>query len=313
MKLDGIRKNIKLGTLQVKKNSPLIFTALGVVGIGATAYLAYKSAKKIEVITDDLEERRTTQQQLDALTEELQDIIKQNKGVRSTMEEEVRDQIDELSRSFRPIKRAEVARDVAGAIAAPVLTAGLSVCAITLSYYIMNKRIAGLAAGLAGMAAKNARFEKKYRKDYGDEAWDKFDSPEEEVESTNDKGKKVKYVKKQERDDIEGRWFDQSSEYLADDHIYNKRFISSIGEKMQDKLFRNGYLVLNDVLDSLGFDRTRAGAIVGWTSADNFDLVTRSITVTDPVTGELKPELYVSWGSCKYIYDSIQYSGRYSE
>ena len=42
----------------VAKNSPVLLTVGGVVGLGATAYFSYKSAKKVETIVENIEDKR---------------------------------------------------------------------------------------------------------------------------------------------------------------------------------------------------------------------------------------------------------------
>ena len=52
----------------VGKHSPLILTAAGVVGLGATAVFSYKAAKKMEVVVEEMEEARVIEEKIAALT-----------------------------------------------------------------------------------------------------------------------------------------------------------------------------------------------------------------------------------------------------
>lgn len=304
----GLKKAEKLAA----KHSPLALTVTGVIGLGATAYLAYKSAHKIEAITDDIEERQNTAERMDDIIEEIQ-AAKDMDPVEVDMDHlhEIRSELEDLESDFKPIDRRETIYRLGKAIAAPVATGVLSVCAIALSYYIQNNRILNLAASLATATAENAFFEKKYRDTYGDEKYEEFVTPtqEEEIEQ-NGKSKKVKV---QVKKDGNGRWFSESQEYASDDHDYNRQFIRTVEDRMQDKLFRNGYLVLNDVLDQLGFERSRAGALAGWSVENDFKLSQLVSNITDPETGEMKAQIYISWPKPRYIYDDVSYSGRYSE
>lgn len=283
----------------VAKNSPLLLSIGGVVGLGVTAYLAYKSAGKVAKITDDLEQRRETEDTIIAMQNE------------PNLDQAGQETLNDLQENFTPIKRTEVVRNIAGAVAAPVLVGSLSICSIALSYYILNNRVLNLAASLATATAQNAYFEKKFKKDYGDEEFNKFARPEhsEDITTVDEKGKdKVQHVKVQDRDQwLTGQWFDQSSEYASDDHAYNLQFIESQESLLQAKLFRDGFLMLNQVRDALGFDRTRDGALVGWTSADIFNLSKRVTQAVTPTTGELKPQIYVGWSKPRYIYDDVDY------
>lgn len=294
-----ITRSIKVVNHSVAKNSPLLLTIAGVIGLGATAYLTYKSAGKVAKITDDLEATRNKEEQI----LDLQNIPDPT--------DEEKEALETLEKDFTPIKRTEVVRHIAGAVAAPVLVGSLSICSIALSYYILNNRVLNLAASLATATAQNAYFEKKFKRDYGDEEYTKFSQPshEEEMIVKDEKGKETKkHVKLQDRDmNLTGEYFDHSTEYASDDHAYNQQFIASKEQVLQERLFRNGWLFLNEVRDELGFERTRDGAMIGWTAADSFNLVQRPGRFVDPTTGELKPQIFVAWNKPHYIYDDVEY------
>ena len=304
----GIKKAEKLAA----KHSPLALTVTGVIGLGATAYLAYKSAHKIEAITDDIEERRQTAERMDDIIEEIE-AAGEADPVEVDLDhlKDIRSELSNLEAHYKPVDRRETIYRLGKAVAAPVATGVLSVCAIALSYYIQNNRILNLAASLATATAENAFFEKKYRETYGDDKYEEFITPTEEQEIEKDG--KSKKVKVQAKKDGNGRWFSESNEYASDDHDYNRQFIRTVEDRMQDKLFRNGYLVLNDVLDQLGFERSRAGALAGWSVENDFKLSQLVSNITDPETGEMKAQIYISWPKPRYIYDDVSYSGRYGE
>lgn len=297
-------------TKVIAKNAPLGLTVAGVLGLGATAYLSFKSAKRFEEITTDLEDKRESE----AYQADIREVVTAE-GVDSLNEEE-RDYWDENKDVDFTVKRSVIIRNVAGAFAAPVITGTVSICAITLSYMMMNNRVKGLASALATASAESYYYHKKYENQYGEEEAKRFYTPTTETdESTRDEdNKQVKVVTKDKgAGDLYGEWFDKSDNYVADDHTYNKAFITSVEEKMANKLFRNGYLVLNDLKDALGFERDRSGAVVGWTAGDTWLLDVKTVMVANEETGEREPQIYIHWPAPKYIYDNIEYTGRYSE
>jgi hypothetical protein len=261
----------------LKKHSPAIFTGVGVVGLGATAYLAYKSRDKVETVVEKIEDKRHAGQE---------------------------------------VNKAEVARDIAEAIYQPVLVGAASVTCILLAHRIQHKRILTLAGALAVEQSRNVFFEKKYRKQYGDEAYQQFIVPtdEEEHVETNSKGKEkitVKEVKK-DIDQTIGQWYSESEEYASDDHTYNLSMIDTVNERMQTMLFQRGTLLLNEVREALGFERIRAGALLGWTSADNFEIEKVVTMLGDESIGESKEQIWVTWSRPRYIYEDVDFNGRYS-
>lgn len=267
---------IKVGK-KVSKHSPIILTSVGVVGLGATAVLAYRSRHKVEYIVDDIEEARELE---------------------------------------KPIDKVHVAKALAEALYLPITVGAVSVGCIVMSYRIQNNRIATLVTALAAQQAHNMYIENKFKKKYGQEEYNKFMVPTEEteIEGINSKGKPTMTVKevKKEIDQTIGQWYDESSEYASDDHSYNVAMIDSVNDHLNLILFQRGHLLLNEVREALGFQRIRAGALLGWSTEDGFNIEKVVTTLGDEDMGELKEQIWVSWNRPKYIYDDVDFNGRYS-
>lgn len=267
---------IKAGR-KVSKHSPAIYTGIGVAGLGATAYLAYKARPKVEAVVEEIERARE---------------------------------------AGEDVSKRKVVVDLTEALYIPVAVGAASVASILMAHKIQNRRIKTLAGALAAQQAQNIYFEQKYKKKHGQEEYEKFVTPTDDVEEqvTGKNGKattKVKEVKK-EIDHTIGQWYDDSSEYAADDHAYNVAYIASVNERMQTLLFQRGSLLLNEVREALGFERIRNGALLGWTTADTFDIEKIVTNLGDEDMGELKEQIYVTWTKPRYIYDDVDFNGRYS-
>jgi hypothetical protein len=262
----------------VKKNSPAIFTTAGVVGLGATAYLAYKSRDKVQAVVEDIEEKRENGEE---------------------------------------VNKFDVVKDLVEATYLPISVGALSVGSIIMSHRIQRKRILTLSGVLAAEQARNIYFEQKYKKEHGEEAYTKFVTPTEDFEHTevskNGKEKVTVHQVKKDIDHTVGQWYDESEEYVSDDHAYNVQFIESINDRMQTLLFQRGSLLLNEVREALGFERTRNGALIGWTTQDSFDIEFNVMNMFDEETGEMKNQIWVTWARPRYIYDEVELGGgRYS-
>ena len=118
---------IKKAEKLAAKHSPLALTVTGVIGLGATAYLAYKSAHKIEAITDDLEERQRTAERMDDIIEEIQ-AAKEADPYEVDMDHlhEIRSELEDLESDFKPVDRRETIYRLGKAVAAPPLGSCLS-------------------------------------------------------------------------------------------------------------------------------------------------------------------------------------------
>lgn len=261
--------------MSVKKHSPIILTTVGIIGLGTTAYLAYKSRDKVEAVIEGIEDARANDLDIDKM---------------------------------------EVATGLAEALYAPVLVGAVSVAAIFMSYKIQSRRVTALAGALVAQQARNAFFEKKYRSVHGDDAYVKFSAPTEMQHETyiDDKGKtKTKSTEvRAEFDKTIGQWYDESSEYVSDDHAYNMAMIESVEERLQTLLFQRGSLLLNEVRDQLGFERIKAGALLGWTSKDSFS-IDKTVNLVPGAGGE-ETQIHVSWSAPRYIHEEIDYNGRYA-
>lgn len=65
------------------------------------------------------------------------------------------------------------------------------------------------------------------------------------------------------------RYFDEANpnwQRSADD---NRFFLTNMQRQLNDKLVSQGHLFLNEVYDALGFERSSAGALVGWVYSDD--------------------------------------------
>ena len=286
------------------KHSPIIFTVGGVLGLGATAWLSFKAAKKVETIMDSVEE-----------SQEATEVLRQVEiDLRTVTTDEARQDLLETQQRFIVVPemtRMDIIKEVGAAVALPVVTGIASIACISLSYYIQNNRIVSLASALAVSTAEQTFYRAKYKKEHGEEAAREFYTPTVEEERTvvNAKGKEEKVVdtNKHAMDSMHGLWFDNSSEYASDDHAYNLAFIREQKDRLDLTLFRKGVIKLNDVLDALRMPRVRMGGVVGWSTAQNFNLFPQTTYVRDPQTGEDIPQIYIQWSEApKDIYNLVE-------
>lgn len=268
----SLKDKVKNAGRAIAKNSPAIFTGLGIVGLGVTAYFAYKSRDGVEEIVEGVEEARE---------------------------------------SGNDINRFEVAKDLAGVLALPITTGILSGACIITAHRIQNQRIGVLSSALLAQQAKNLYFENKYKKEHGQEEYEKFMMPVEEEEIVNEDGEKETINKRGSISDLHGAWYDKSSEYVADDHTYNLVNIEAANEQMQTRLFQKGHLLLNEVRDALGLPRDPRGQLMGWSTADMFE-IKRTVVNDKLPNGDIDPQIWVYWPDAKYIWNDVDLEGRYS-
>lgn len=295
----------------VGKNSPLILTVAGVIGLGSTAVLAYKASKKVEVITERIEESREQEEKIAHL--ELLDQM-------DALDAQGQYELDEARAEYQPVSRPEVVKDIAGAVALPVVVGLLSVASIALSYHVLTNRNNMLATALGAAVAEHHYYKSRVQEMVTEEQYRELETPvrREEGDFKDADGKKIKepVFSQVDHRSMTGEWFDQSSEHTVDDHSYNLMFIKAAADKLDSKMFRKGYLRMNEVFDELGFARTRLGESMGWTKGmDNtFELETTvtNVLVSDQGEEFVRPEIYINWPTPKPIYNEVDYEGRYA-
>lgn len=263
-------------SLKAKKHSPIIFLTLGTVGAGWAMWEAYQARNKVEAVVERIEDARANEEE---------------------------------------INKMEVAKDLAEALYKPILIGVASIGCILLAHNIQSNRIKVLMGALVTEQARNVYFEHKYKKEHGEEAYNKFVAPVEEIQHTeigkNGKEKiTVESVKRGVAESI-GRWFSDSSEYASDDMEYNITYVEMINDKMNTILFQRGHLLLNEVYDALGFSRSREGALLGW-STGHFEITKQVLAVGNEEDGEARNQLWVTWTTPKYIHEDIEFNSRYS-
>lgn len=308
MKNELVKKAVKLGYRGLNlltKHAPLIFTATGIVGLGATAYFAYKAAPKVEKITDKLETDRKKQEWALQVEEQV------SKNGFDSLNDEDKQFIQDFRAKPIVVSRMKVVRDIAGAVALPAIVGVASATSIGIGYTILNHRLGAVAASLASATAENEYFRNKYKKENGEEKAKEFFAPTEEVEvektQKNGKKKQIRGAKPAPVRNLRGEWFDQSDEYVSDDNALNESFIQTQEQTLIERQSLKGYISLNEVRERLGFGPDQDGAAIGWTVGDYFCVNADHMDCVDPETGEVKDEIFVHWPRPRYIYDKINY------
>lgn len=236
--------------LKVRQHSPAILFGAGVIGVGTTVVLACRATLKLE---DTLAETKLKLDKIDAAAK-----LKDPDFNEDTQ------------------KKAQVAVYVSSGMKivrlyAPAAVVGLaSIGALTGAQVILNRRVAGL--GAAYMAVQEAfdkyrsRVIEKYGVEDDIEFRHQFEDREYVEEAEDGSGPVVKTVRQPTDGSLSGyaRLFDEHNHNWKRDPHGNLMFLSCQQNWANQMLQNRGHLFLNEVYDMLGFDRTQAGALVGW-------------------------------------------------
>lgn len=259
MKTAGIMNNVsktfnKVG-FQLKKHSPEILVVTGVVGVVTSAVMACKATTKASEIIDQTKED----------IEKIHDVLADE-----SLSEEY---TVEDSKKDLAIVYLQTGVKFAKLYGPSVLLGALSITSILASNNILRKRNVALAAAYATVDKGFKEYRSRVIERFGQEVDRelKYNLKAKKVEETivdeNGKEKKVKStinVSEQKAHSDYSFFFEADNPYWKKDGNYNRMFLLAQQQYANDKLRANGYLYLNDVLDTLGIPRTKAGQIVGW-------------------------------------------------
>lgn len=240
--------------LQVKKYSPEILVGTAIISGIATVIAACKATKKVDdIFIESDEQKEKVQKCLDA----------------ESLSEEY---TEEDGKKDLAIIRVQTIGKVVKLYAPTVILGATSIASILASHGLMKKRNAALAA--AYMAIDSSF------KDYRGRVVDRFG---ERVDYELKHGIKAEKIGESLLTDEDGnvhvveqygnrqaipsgyaKWFDEANPYWEKDSDYNLNFLLAQQKIANNKLVAKGFLFLNEVYRSLGFEETKAGQIVGW-------------------------------------------------
>lgn len=156
-----------------------------------------------------------------------------------------------------------------------ILLGSVSIGLLTKSHNILNERNAALAAAYAAVDKAFEQYRGRVVAKYGEEEDREFRYSMESVDVVDEKTGKTT-IRRRVADDepsMYARFFDPHSPSWSKEAEYNLVFLRCQQSYANDMLKTRGHLFLNEVYDSLGIERTKAGQVVGWTvskDGDNF-------------------------------------------
>ncbi len=195
--------------------------------------------------------------------------------------EDVRKQHKEEERKAAMTKAyLQTGLDYAKLYGPSVIVSGLSVTGILAGNNILRQRNVALAAAYATLDTSYKKYRGRVAKRFGEEVEREIYHDIQKktvVETVTDENGNTTQVEKTIEVIGEGGeysfYFEEGkSKAWESTHEYNMFFLKLQQRLANDQLRAHGYLFLNDVLQMLGIDRTRAGAVTGWVyDPDNAD------------------------------------------
>lgn len=240
----GSSHTVQRGLLHAKKASPHILVGVGIVGVVGGAVLASRASMGLDKVMDD--HRRDIETIKHVFAEGNQTEKEYQKNLTGVYI----DTGKELARRYWPA----------------VTVGAIGVAALIGSHGIMTQRNAALVVAYKGAETALMEYRKRVIEEYGpDKDRDYQLGIYEENVVDPDTGKKKKVAKIDKNHP--SRYaviFDNGNRNWDPTPDYSKIFIMAQEQYANDLLASRGHVLLNDVYDTLGFDRKVEGALVGW-------------------------------------------------
>lgn len=253
-----IGRKFHMAGFKLKKASPEILVVSGIAGVVASTVMACKATTKVNDILDKHAERMETIKH-----------IEENPD-KATPEEKA---IVEDPNKFRTNVYLGTGLEFVKLYGPSIALGALSITAILAGHNILRKRNVALAAAYTAVDKSFKEYRGRVVERFG-EALDKelrYNIKTKEVEEVvvNEDG--TESVVKTTANEahlpeysLYSKFFDASCAGWTKDPEYNRMFLQQQEQYANQRLKEKGYLFLNDVYDMLGFDRTKAGQVVGW-------------------------------------------------
>lgn len=155
--------------------------------------------------------------------------------------------------------------EVAKTYAPTVLVGALTIGALTGSHRILTVRNSSLTAAYATLDQAFTQYQKRVTEELGEERENELRYDLVKKEFVAEDGKQVVHkVAGSSSHSPYARFFDEYCSSWNPQSEYNLLFLRAQQNYANDKLRSRGHVFLNEVYDSLGMDRSQAGAVVGW-------------------------------------------------
>lgn len=254
--------------IKLRKHSPELLIAAGVVGTVVSTVLACKATTKLSTILDESKGNIETIHKCENDKE---------------MEERYS---QEDAKKDLAIVYIQTGVKIAKLYAPAVVLGTISIAGIVASNNVLRKRNVALAAAYATVDKSFKEYRSRVVERFGDDVdkelrynikAKKIEEMIKDPESGKEKKSKTTVNVAAPTVDDYARFFDKTCRHYEENMNYNLMLLRSQQQLANDKLVADGFLFLSDVYDMLGITRTKMSQSVGWiykpdgnSNGDNF-------------------------------------------
>ena len=244
------------GGLVLKKYSPEILTAAGVIGTVGSTVLACKATLKVEDILDEAK--------------------KKSNLINAVHDGEIEVDAEYTDKDYSKdllVNRTQTAVKLIKLYGPAITLGALSITAILGGQHILRKRNVAVMAAYKLCEESFNNYRSRVKEELGEEKDRQFyygiteETVKDKAKSKDGKTKTITKKVEKAPDHLYSqyaRFFDEANINWDKSPEQNMYFLKMVQNQMNDKLKARGHVFLNEVYDALGFDRSEAGQLVGW-------------------------------------------------
>lgn len=273
----GVTRSIGRHILTMKKNSPRTMFVGGIVGIGVSTVLACRATLKLESTL------QTFKEDVD--------------GVKA----------DSLERKDLAYVYAKGSASLVRLYGPAILVGGASVVLLTGSHVTLTRRNAALTAAYSALQVSFDQYIQRVKNEIGEERELDLRRGVIKQEVMID-GKKTSIdVLDPNGRSIYSKCFDESNANWNKNAEINRVFIQCQQNYLNHLLHARGHVFLNEVYNTLGFEHTSAGSIVGWVVGNGDSYIDFDIfeAVNSDFVNGYERSIWLDFNVDGIIYDKI--------
>lgn len=243
----GITQTFGRQLLLARKSSPKTLFIAGIAGVVVSTVFACKATLKLEETIDE---------------------VQSDLGIMKAHAKELEDKVYRRDVAYIYAKGGVNLVKLYGPA---VVLGGLSIAALTTSHITLTRRNAGLTAAYSAVAASFETYRERVRKELGEEKeLDIYHGVSLEKVKIDGKEQTVRVLDPNGRS-MYARIFDEYNCNWYKNPEINRVFIQAQQNYFNQLLQARGHVFLNEVYDRLGFERSKAGQVVGWVISEQGD------------------------------------------
>lgn len=260
MNLSNFTKTTKFtisrGGIILKKYSPEILTAAGVVGIIGSTVMACRATLKVEDVLDESRKKNN--------------LINAVHSGEIEVDEEYTDK--DYSKDLI-VNRTQTAVKLIKLYGPSVTLGALSIASILGGQHILKKRNVAIMAAYKLCEESFTNYRSRVKNELGEEKDHQFyygiqeETVKEKIKTDTGKSKTITKTVEKLPDHLYSqyaRFFDEANPNWDKSPEQNMYFLKMAQNHLNDLLKARGHVFLNEVYDTLGFERSEAGQLVGW-------------------------------------------------